>query len=193
MLYRTQWLKKVLRIVVINSLIYYVESFNNTLNIYKDKRVAFGSDQYKVRALLGTYHQNEIVGSWKWNPSQHCCDPKAPRRKVGKTIYKKWTHQFRKNIWKRYNKSVFSKGKKQLNLLRLLVCFYFSYKHVRACGMQLSKITSLCSVISLDLWPSFMFNCRPCGYFTRSTPVFNNLESILSEDHCIFILQTATL
>lgn len=54
--------EKLLRNVIIISLIYkypedfklgrdtyYVESFNNTLNIYEDKKIAFGSDQYKVR------------------------------------------------------------------------------------------------------------------------------------------------
>lgn len=66
--------EKLLKGVIVNSIIYkypddfklgrdtyFVESFNNTLNIYQDKRIAFGSEQYKVRVFLGTCHWNENV------------------------------------------------------------------------------------------------------------------------------------
>lgn len=66
--------EKLLKGVIVNSIIYkypddfklgrdtyFVESFNNTLNIYQDKRIAFGSEQYKVRVFLRTCHWNENV------------------------------------------------------------------------------------------------------------------------------------
>ena len=53
---------KLLRVAIVNSIIYkyavdfnlgkdtyFVESFNNILNVYQDKRIAFGTEQYNVR------------------------------------------------------------------------------------------------------------------------------------------------
>ena len=40
---------------------FYVESFNNTLLIFMDKRVAFGDAEYMARSQLGTLHWNENV------------------------------------------------------------------------------------------------------------------------------------
>ena len=71
----------------------------------------FRNHQYKVQAFLGTCHWNENVGR-DFTSVSYKSDPKAPRRKVGKKIYKKQTYQFRNNIWKRYIKSVFSKRRK---------------------------------------------------------------------------------
>ena len=90
---------------------YFVESFNNTLNVYQDKRIAFRSEQYNVRAFLGTLHWNE-------NVSRECtsislkADPKAPRRLIGKKNNKKKTFKFRNNIWMGYIKFVYLKRAK---------------------------------------------------------------------------------
>ena len=40
---------------------YYVESFNNVLNIFQDKRIAFDEDQYKMRSQLAVLHWNTNV------------------------------------------------------------------------------------------------------------------------------------
>lgn len=107
--------EKLLKCVIINSIIYkypedfklgrdtyFVESFNNTLNIYQDKRIAFSSEQYKVRAFLSTCHWNENVGR-KFTSISYRRDPKSPRRQIGKKNYSKQTFQFR-NILNRFMK-----------------------------------------------------------------------------------------
>ncbi|CAC5357022.1 unnamed protein product [Mytilus coruscus] len=38
--------------------IFYVESFNNVVNIFQDKRICFGDDQYKLRSNLAVCHWN---------------------------------------------------------------------------------------------------------------------------------------
>ena len=58
--------------------------------VYQDKRIAFGSEQYKVHAFLGTLHWNENVNREHTSVSFKA-DPKAPRRLKGKKNYKKKT------------------------------------------------------------------------------------------------------
>ena len=48
----------------------YVESFNNVLNVYHDKRIAFGNEHYKMRTNLAILHWNknadqEFTSVWK--------------------------------------------------------------------------------------------------------------------------------
>ena len=87
---------KLLRGAIVNSIIYkhadefnlgidtyFVESFNNTLNVYQDKTIAFGIEQYKVRSFLGTLHWNETVSS-EYTSISLKADPKAHRRLIGK-------------------------------------------------------------------------------------------------------------
>lgn len=38
---------------------YYVESFNNTMNIFQDKMIAFGDHTYKAISHLAVFHWNE--------------------------------------------------------------------------------------------------------------------------------------
>ena len=115
---------KLLRGAIVNSIIYkhaddfnlgkdtyFVESFNNTLNVYQDKRIAFGSEQYNVRAFLGTLHWNENA-SKEYTSISLKADPKAPRRLIGKRNYQKKTFKFRNNIWMRYIKFLYSKRAK---------------------------------------------------------------------------------
>jgi len=87
---------------------FFVESFNNTLNIYEDKRIAFGSDQYTTRAYLATCHWNENVNRPYTSISQKK-NPTAPRRQTGKKVYTKQTFKFRKNIWDKYIKSIYGR------------------------------------------------------------------------------------
>ncbi len=40
---------------------YYVESFNNVLNVYHDKHIAFDNPHYKMQTNLTILHWNENV------------------------------------------------------------------------------------------------------------------------------------
>ncbi len=56
---------------------FHTESFNNAMNIFQDKRFAFGDTQYLLRANLAILHWNENVGrdfTSVWNPA----DPGDP-------------------------------------------------------------------------------------------------------------------
>lgn len=86
---------------------YYVESFNNVVNVYQDKRISFSDEQYNARANLAVCHWNENVDreyTSVWKPNH-----RMPRSLKGKKNYKKCTYQFKKNIWNRYIKSVLRK------------------------------------------------------------------------------------
>jgi hypothetical protein len=90
---------------------FYVESFNNVINVYQDKRISFSNDQYKARSNLAVCHWNENVDrefTSIWKPNH-----RMPRSVKGKKNYKRCTFLFRKSIWKRYVKSAFRKRKNQ--------------------------------------------------------------------------------
>lgn len=93
--------EKLLRGVIVNSLIYkysddfmlgrdtyFVESFKNIWNIYQGVRIAFDSDQYKVRAFLGTCHWNENVGR-KFTLISYRRDPKSQSTLIGEKKFSK--------------------------------------------------------------------------------------------------------
>ena len=40
---------------------YFVESFDNVLNIFHDRRISFGTKQYRLRSDLALLHWNENV------------------------------------------------------------------------------------------------------------------------------------
>jgi len=79
---------------------HYVESYNNVLNIFEDKRIAFSSSEYEVRAKLATLHWNENVDrayTSQWQaPSAANCRPKT------KNVYKTKTYGYHDSIWIRY-------------------------------------------------------------------------------------------
>lgn len=85
---------------------YHVESFNNVMNIFQDKRISFGDDQYKMRSDLAVCHWNENVDrefTSVWNPPRR----DAPRSKKGKKVYKALKYSYRDNIWERMVNSVY--------------------------------------------------------------------------------------
>ena len=89
---------------------FYVESFNNVMNIYQDKRISFSDDMYKARSNLAVCHWNENVDrkyTSVWKPNH-----RMPRSVKGKKNYKKVTFLFRKNIWKRYVKCIYKAKRK---------------------------------------------------------------------------------
>lgn len=70
----------------------HVESFNNTLNVFQDKRIAFGDQNYRLRTLLAVCHWNE-------NISSRTRTERSDSR--GRVFYElgKATHQYREKIW----------------------------------------------------------------------------------------------
>lgn len=58
---------------------YYVESFNNTMNIFQDKRIAFGDHTYRARSHIAVDREYTSV----WNPRR----PDDPRSYKGKKVY----------------------------------------------------------------------------------------------------------
>lgn len=79
---------------------HYVESFNNTMNIFQDKRISFTSKEYEKRAKLACLHWNENVdrkftSTWQ-KPSA------ANRRSKTKKVYHKLTYMYTRSLWKKY-------------------------------------------------------------------------------------------
>ena len=77
----------------------YVERFNNVMNIFQDKRIAFSNAQYSKRSQLAVMHWNENVDrayTSVWSRRGH---QKAPRRQRGKKNYKDPTYCYRDSVW----------------------------------------------------------------------------------------------
>ena len=85
---------------------FYLESFNNVMNIFQDKRICFGDEQYKFRSDLAVCHWIENVDRGYtsiWKSS----NPNAPATQKGKKVYKQLTYNYRENIWNRYISSFY--------------------------------------------------------------------------------------
>ena len=85
----------------------YVESFNNVMNIFQDKRICFSNRQYNMRSQLAVLHWNENVDR-QYTSISNPRDPRAPRRRLGKKVYKAVTYRYRNNIWDTYMTSMFA-------------------------------------------------------------------------------------
>ncbi|CAC5420412.1 unnamed protein product [Mytilus coruscus] len=84
----------------------YVESFNNTMNMFQDKRIVLSDANYHTRACLAVCHWNENVDrgfTSIWNPERR----NAPRSMKGKKNYKPPSYSYRNNIWKRQINSIY--------------------------------------------------------------------------------------
>lgn len=114
-----------LRGIILNSIIYnypdefklgrdtyFVESFNNTLKIYQDKRIAFGSEQY---IKLGLFFEL-ATGMKMWGENSLQCHIDVIENphvdKLEKKNYSRQQFQFRNNIWNHFMKYVFSQRKR---------------------------------------------------------------------------------
>jgi hypothetical protein len=96
------------------------------MNIYQDKRIAFGDMQYNARSILAVLQWNENVDR-DFTSISNQRNPRAPRSQRGKKNYKQKTFKFRENIWNNYVKSIFFKTKKEEKLnLHILNVIYFS-------------------------------------------------------------------
>ena len=83
---------------------HYVESFNNVLNVFQDKRISFSSEVYDTRAKMATLHWNENVDrgyTSEWRaPSQ------ANKRSKTKKIYRKVTYRCKQKLWQHFLKKI---------------------------------------------------------------------------------------
>ncbi|CAC5378964.1 unnamed protein product [Mytilus coruscus] len=89
---------------------FYVESFNNVINIYQNKRISFGDLQYNARNNLAVCHWNENVDR-EYTSVSHLNDHRRPRCKKGKKNYKKAMYKFKDKIWSRYINNIYKKKK----------------------------------------------------------------------------------
>lgn len=84
---------------------FYVESFNNVLNMFHDKRIAFGEREYLRRSRMAVLvlHWNENVNrphTSIWIPPEQQILPHlGPRKNSGKKIYTKRTFMYCQLIW----------------------------------------------------------------------------------------------
>ena len=84
---------------------YYVESFNNVMNIFQDKRIVFSDMQYDLRSELAVCHWNENVDREYTSISQP--RNQQNKRQKAKKVLKRPTFRYRENMWRRYMTSIF--------------------------------------------------------------------------------------
>jgi hypothetical protein len=78
-----------------------IESFHNVMNIFHDKRIAFGSNQYLSRSHLSVCHWNENSGR-DHTSVWHRSGAGKSNRKRSKKVYKDCTYNYCKDIWNNY-------------------------------------------------------------------------------------------
>ena len=83
---------------------HYVESFNNVLNIFEDKRISFSSQEYHKRAKLACLHWNENVD--REFTSEYRKPSAANRHNKVKKTYKDATYCYRDKIWTTFVKKM---------------------------------------------------------------------------------------
>ena len=82
----------------------YVESFNNVMNLFQDKRICFSDEQYHMREQLAVLYWNENVDreyTSVWKPRQTNIGGKS-RKTREKKNYRPATYNYCDNIWKLY-------------------------------------------------------------------------------------------
>ena len=82
---------------------YWVESFNNTMNIFHDKRISMKDLQYQIRSYLAVAHWNENT-----NREVTSIKDRSTRRKSVRKRLKAATYSYRKSIWDKYMHSMFN-------------------------------------------------------------------------------------
>lgn len=80
---------------------HYVESFNNALLQYHDKRIVFGLNNYNLRLNLAILDWNEHVDRQATSEKQEE-DSSKPRRQAYVKVLSKKTYNFRQSIWKQW-------------------------------------------------------------------------------------------
>lgn len=86
---------------------HYVESFNNFLLQYHDKRIVFGKNTYQLRINLSLLDWNENVD----RPStsiKYLEDAANPRRQTGIPVRKPKTHDFKTKIFSSWISQIYN-------------------------------------------------------------------------------------
>ena len=83
---------------------YFVESFNNTMLQYHDKRVdaSLQDDTYKFRTNLAILDWNENIGDRKVTSTREFIDARNPRRVCAVRNLRKKQYAFWTELWKDY-------------------------------------------------------------------------------------------
>ena len=87
---------------------YYVESFNNVLNMFQDKRIAFDNEEYTRRSQIAVCHWAENVNrphTSIWEPPVRLVGHGV--RAGGKKKLTKQTFQYSWNIWSRFTRQIY--------------------------------------------------------------------------------------
>ena len=84
---------------VLNKDTYYVESFNNSILVYLDKRLHYKDRSYTTRMNLAVLSWNEHVDRPFTSRSVHYNGKNILRKRLGKKQYKKKTYNFVSDIW----------------------------------------------------------------------------------------------
>ncbi len=106
--------EKLLTTTILSSLIYkaagdfmfgketfFVESYNNTMNIFQDKRIVFSDEEYQLRSMLATLHWNDNVDRESTSTWSRPTTSRTKRRKTKKN-YKGLSYDYRQKIWNNY-------------------------------------------------------------------------------------------
>ena len=85
---------------------HWVETFNNALLQYHDKRIVFRKSQYDLRTNLAILDWNEHIGR-PATSLKTVIDYKNPRRNLPKRVLKKKTNCFKSNIFSEWIKQIY--------------------------------------------------------------------------------------
>jgi len=85
---------------------FYVESFNNVMNIFQDKRICFSSTVYDMRTKLAVLHWNCNVDRGHTSIQQG--KGKSSRSKCGKKVLKSLSYAYCSVLWNSYMDAVYS-------------------------------------------------------------------------------------
>ena len=84
----------------------HVESFNNIMNMYHDKRIFYSDEEYVARSYIAVLYWNENTGrehNSVWKSTASGASHRGARQRKN---YKKATFNFGKNVWDRYISSL---------------------------------------------------------------------------------------
>jgi hypothetical protein len=86
---------------------HYVESFNNALLQYHDKRIVFGPETYKLRMDLAIIDWNEHVDR-PLTSRRYLTEISAPRRQLGPPVHTAKTYHFWTILWKKWMEMLYN-------------------------------------------------------------------------------------
>lgn len=86
---------------------YHVESFNNTMNMFHDKRIYYSDLEYALKSHIAVLHWNENTGrdyTSVWTSGGNTAGTRGSRQRKN---YKDPTFKYRSNVWQRYMEHLF--------------------------------------------------------------------------------------